>query len=319
MTQQKIIITLMTCFLAIIYMVFNCPGDETTIAIVLSRDLAPYQNAVKGFRETLKAKNLSVAIENYDMQDDFKRGLEIMKQLKASKPGLIVTVGSAATEVAHREIKDIPIVFSMVLNPVDSGFANSIKASGNNMTGASMDISIRAQFAQLNAVMPNLRKIGVLYNPQNTKTVVDEATQTAEAMRLELIATAVTEERQVPKALERLCDKVDALWGLADDTVFTPQSTRFILIHTLRNRVPFMGLSPAYVKAGALLALSWDYEDIGRQAGESAIRILAGEAPEAIPITIPRNTFLFLNHRTAKRIGIKFSDKILQKAGRIYK
>jgi len=299
-------------------MVSNCPGDETTIAIVLSKDLDAYQAAAEGFWKTLKAKNVSVSIDNHDMQGDFKRGLEIMKQLKASKPTLIVTVGSAATKVARREIEDISLVFSMVLNPVDSGFVKSIEASGNNMTGASMDIPIRAQFAQLKAVVPNIRKIGVLYNPQNTAVIVDEATQTAKAMGLELIAVKVTEERQVPKALEKLCEKVDALWAVADDTIFTLQSTRFILIYTLRNGVPFMGLSPAYVKAGALLALSWDDEDIGRQAGELAIRILAGESPEAIPITVPRKIFLSLNHRTAKRIGIKFSDKILQKARQVY-
>ena len=77
---------------------------------------------------------------------------------------------------------------------------------------------------------------------------------------------------------------IDILWAVSDRTVFNPQARQYILLNTLRNKVPFMGLSASYVKAGALFALSLDYEDIGYQTGELASRIIAGEQTSSISI-----------------------------------
>ena len=82
-------------------------------------------------------------------------------------------------------------------------------------------------------------------------------------------------------------EMVDALWSVADSTVFSPGSTKFILLHTLRNKIPFIGLSPAFVKAGALMALAADYQEVGTQCGELAVRVLSGYQPSSLPITMP--------------------------------
>ena len=83
---------------------------------------------------------------------------------------------------------------------------------------------------------------------------------------------------------------------------------------TLRNRIPFVGLSPSFVKAGALLAFTTDYRDLGRQAGEQSVRILTGEDTAGIPITVPRDLSLFINMNTAKQIEVEIDDAIRQKA-----
>jgi putative ABC transport system substrate-binding protein len=79
----------------------------------------------------------------------------------------------------------------------------------------------------------------------------------------------------------------------------------FIFLHTLRSKLPFMGLSPAFVKAGALLALAIDYQEVGTQCGGLAARILSGESPSALPITTPQKTILHVNLKTAETLGLK--------------
>lgn len=290
------------------------------IAVIKSQDIEPYNTALEGFNKALKEEGTEAKLLNYDMEGNEKRGHKIAKEVISQKPDLVLTLGTRATRIAAQDIKDIPVVFSMVLAPVASGFVKSMKSSGSNLTGASMDIPIKTQFEWLKKVVPSVKKIGVLYNPDENKVVIDRASKTAENMKLKLIAMPVYSEKDLPKATQDLTKEIDALWAVADSTVFnSSQSIKFILLHTLRTKMPFMGLSNAFVKAGALLALSCNYKDIGRQSGESAIRILAGETPGKIPITVPRRIHLSLNHRVAEQIGIEFSDEILQKARRVYK
>lgn len=123
-------------------------------------------------------------------------------------------------------------------------------------------------------------------------------------MGLELVAAPVTSEDQLPKALESLEKNVDALWSVADSTAFSPGSVEFILLHTLRNKIPFVGLSPAFVKAGALMALAVDYEAVGRQCGEQAVKILDRQPPASLPVTTPEKLTLHVNLKTAETIGL---------------
>lgn len=313
-----------------IYMIFTTPDvsaqKETEalrghfkIAVIKSRDSVLYNAALKGFNEALKDKGINAAISTYNMESASAKARKSISQIKTIKPDLILTLGTMATMVVSENIKDLPIVFSAVLNPVDAGLVKNLKSSGNNLTGASMDIPIKMQFEWLKKAVPKAQKIGVLYNPDETKAVIDEAAKIAGTMKLKLVAMPVYSEKDVPKATKDLTRKIDVLWAVADSTVFSPQSAKFILLHTLRTRIPFMGFSRAFVKAGALLALSCNHEDIGRQSGELAIRILTGKEPSAIPITVPEEVFLSLNLKVAKQLGIKIPTHIIDGADEVFK
>ena len=293
-------------------------SEEPVVAVVKSRDIAPYNIALEGFNKVLKKKRVAVKLISYNLKGEREEDQKIIRGIKFINPDLILTLGSFATEIVCQQIRDIPVVFSMVLNPEASGFVKSMEASGNNLTGASMDISIRSQFEVLTSVIPNIKKIGIMYNTQENQVIIEKALTVAQKMGLELVAKAVDSEKEVPCVLEDLVTQIDALWSVGDSMIFTAQSTRFILFYTIRNSTPFMGLSPSFVKAGALLALTCDYEDIGRQSGEIALRILAGEKPTNISIAIPRKTLLSLNLRTAEQIGIELPSDIIEKAEEIF-
>jgi putative ABC transport system substrate-binding protein len=79
-----------------------------------------------------------------------------------------------------------------------------------------------------------------------------------------------------------------------------------------------MGISP-FVRSGALLALSCDNADIGRQAGELAVKILNGARPTDLPITVPEKIRLAINLKTAKRIGLNIPSQIVDKADEVFK
>ncbi len=308
--MEKVASCICLCFLILLSSAPVTVAGELVIALK-SLEVKPYETALKSFKETLREKYYDLNVEEYVLKDDADQKDGLLADIKRKSPRLIVTLGSAATSYIAEDIKDTPVVFCMVLNPTASGFIQSMNASGNNMTGASLDIPLEAQFEALRSVIPSARKVGVIYNPSETESVIQEATKAAEQIGLELVSIPIISEEEVPEALRTLDGKVDALWSVADSTVFSRGSTKFILLHTLRNKIPFIGLSPAFVKAGALMALATDYQEVGTQCGELAVRILSGDHPSSLPITMPRTITMYLNLNTAEIIGLKIpSDRM---------
>lgn len=301
---EKVASCICLCFLILLSSAPVTVAGELVIALK-SLEVKPYETALKSFKETLREKSYDLNVEEYVLKGDAEQKDGLLAKIKKKSPRLIVTLGSAATSYIAKDIKDTPVVFCMVLNPTASGFIQSMNASGNNMTGASLDIPLEAQFEALRSVIPSARKVGVIYNPSETESVIQEATKAAEEIGLKLVSIPIISEEEVPEALRTLDGKVDALWSVADSTVFSRGSTKFILLHTLRNKIPFIGLSPAFVKAGALMALATDYQEVGTQCGELAVRILSGDHPSSLPITMPRTITMYLNLNTAEILGLE--------------
>jgi len=290
-------------------------GDATLkIAVVLSRDVAPYREAVRGFEDVLKQSRHSYKLHEFSSDGVAAARGTLGEKIRAREPDLILTVGSAATQLISEEIRDLPIVFSMVLPSSGSRSLEELREARPNVTGASMEIPVRTQFVKLKEVLPTAKRIGVLYNPDVSGPIIEEAAEIARDLGLELVPLAVTCEKDVLAAISSLARNVDVLWSVADSTVFSEQGLRQILLETLRNRTPFVGLSPSFVKAGALLAFSTDYRDLGRQAGEQSLRILVGEDVSRIPMTDPRQLLLSINMNTAKQIQVHIRDEIRMNA-----
>ncbi len=292
--------------------------EEHRIVIVKSSSSAPFLKAAEGFKKEIRRSEMEAILMEYDVSDGSKPENQIAQTIEDLKPDLIVTIGSRSTAILSRKIKDIPIVFCTVLNPVSSGFVQSMTSSGNNVTGASLDIPVRIQLEKFKLIVPRLKRLGVLFTP-DSKPVIVEAQGVCKQLGIELVSELIHSEKEIPEAVEALGQEVDGLWAVADTVIFTPQSSQYILLYTLRNGLPFMGFSPSFVKAGALFTLACDHKDVGRQAGELALRVLHGQKPSRVSITIPRMIYLCLNVRTAGQIDLKIPENIVSVAKEVFK
>jgi putative ABC transport system substrate-binding protein len=296
----------------------NLFAQEKRIVIVKSSSSTPFLQAEEGFKKEIRKSEIEALLMEYDLSGESEGEDQIAQKIEDLKPDLIVTIGSRSTAVVSQRIKDIPIVFSMVLNPVSSGFVQNMISSGNNLTGASLDIPLRIQLEKFKLIVPKLKRLGVLFT-RDSKPVIIEAQSLCKEIGVELVGELISSEKEIPGAVEALAQEVDGLWAVADTVIFTPQSTQYILLYTLRNGLPFMGFSTSFVKAGALFTLACDHKDVGRQAGELALRVLSGEKPSQVPITIPRMIYLCLNLRTAEQIDLMIPEKIVSVAKEVFK
>lgn len=287
--------------------------------IILSGDaLTSTRRTIKGSSKVISKEHPEVVFTNFLVKNNADQNLSIIDSIKTVNPKLIITIGSSATKLAQDNFDDIPIVFSSVKYPVLSGFVKTVANPGKNITGASIDIPTRIQFEKFKQIIPNLKKIGVLYT-QNTESLIPQAKIIAKQLHLELIALKVNNEKELPKKLDSLTSIVQGIWSVADMNLFKEKTTRYILINTLRKRIPFMGFSKYVVESGALFALDFDYKAVGRQAGQIVNKILSGKSPATTKVTTADVIWFHYNEKTAERINITIPEELVAVAKEVYR
>lgn len=283
------------------------------IVIVKSGDATPYKLALEGFKSIIKEE----AVE-YEMKGDFDKGLKITNKIKREhskkKPLAIFTIGVMATKLVHSEIDDIPVIFSMVMNPAKYGLANV-----KNVGGVSIELSIEDQLTNLQKMIPKAKKIGVIYDPANSGNLIKKAKNIANSLKMNLIVKEVNSEKEVPDALKELINNINVLWLIPDATVLNPNSIEFISRTVIENRILVMACSPQLVKRGLPFSFYSDEFLMGRQAGLICQKALDGEIGKVIPIEYPNDVCLAINLITMEKFGIKLSQEILDSAKLIYK
>jgi putative ABC transport system substrate-binding protein len=311
--RRSLLLRLWLCVLAAAFLASaSIPSSAlppTEIVILKSSDIAAYNQAIAGFKTAVPNSKF---IE-YDLQGDLEKGRKLARKIRASDPALVLAVGLKAAKAAQLEIIDIPIIYSMVLDPAKYGLSTP------NMTGVLLDVPLERQLTAIKTLLPQVKHIGTLYDPTKTASAVDEAQRLLRhANNAELYATPVSSEKEVPAALSRLLSSIGALWLLPDSTVLTDESLRFILNSALEAHVPVIGFSREFAKTGALLCLSVNYQDIGRQAGQLARKVLDGRVTLPLKPLHPDRIEMTLNLKTAKYLGIEIPREMENRADELY-
>jgi putative ABC transport system substrate-binding protein len=285
------------------------PYRAARIAVLLGRDAPPHEQTLAGFRAQLREREFAPELSVHRLEGP-REVEQALRDVSTSKPDLVLAIGPSATEFARRNLPGQPVVSSLVLKR--DGLAGA-----PNVTGVYLEFPPAVEFQWLQRILPDLTRVGVLFNPAENEAHVKEAATAASELGLRLRERRVRTPSELPVSLKSLENDIEVLWGLADTIVLTPETVRPILLFSVRNRIPFVGLSEPWVKAGALYALDRDYEDIGRQCGDIAARVLGGAAPGSIEPVPPRKVLLAINRRVADMMKITIPAAVLRQAARI--
>jgi len=276
---------------------------ENTVVIIQSQQIAAYNEAIKGFEEGSKGKNISIK-EIYNLNGDADEGKRIIQNIKDNKrkPDLILAVGILAITLVKEQFTDIPIIFCMVINH------KRFNLEGNNITGISSEVSVEDQFTILKELLGARKNVGVIYDPTKTGNIVSEADRVTKKLEFNFIKKEVTSESEVTPVLKKMIDKIDVLWMIPDSTVITETSLNAISKILLKHHLPIFCTSDAIVKAGALVSVSPDYVHTGRQAARMAQTLLSNPTTTSLGIKQPDKLKLTVNTKTAEIIGINLTS-----------
>lgn len=283
-------------------------ASTTRVVALLSQDGVPYRSALQGFQDQLKKSSPTTDLLVHVLGSG-QDAAGLVKTVRSQGPTLVLALGSAAVETA-RQLGDVPVVAGMVLRGSDI-------TRGPQFTGVFLEFPAEVAFSHLKKILPGQRRVAVLYNPAENQPTVDQATRAARSVGLDLMSRKLLTASDLPDMLKALANSADVLWGIADTLVLTPETARSILLFSLQNRIPFVGLSGPWVKAGALYALERDYPDVGRQCAELAVQLLAGQSAASLPPVPPRKVLYLINRRTADQLKLSIPKDVLRDAGEV--
>ncbi len=271
------------------------------VVVVRSRSSAKaaklYNEAIEGIRQ-----GLSTSFEIVDMKDvDSSR--DLIQKIIGSKPKVVIAVGVKASGAVKDQIGDIPIVYCMVSHAIQK------KWKSENTTGVTMQPAPSEQLKAFKKVVPDVHRIGLVYNPKLSGMFVEAAKAAAKDQGLEVVAEKIEERKEVPDALRRVLAKSDAFWILRDGKVVNREFFSQVLLLQAQRKLPVMAFSERFVKKGALCSFSSGYKAQGRQAAKLANAILSGNKPHDLPIQAPDGT-LTINLTTASKIGITIPSSL---------
>lgn len=301
--------TVVNNFIAVglfLVMAVGWPVRAAEITVLKSAVLPPYSSALAGFSEVIAREVPSrgqKAIQAHTITtlvlSDAASQVELRQRIVDARPDLLVAIGSSSLSLL-KDILDIPIVYLMV------PFPEAVAEKSDHITGISMNISAARQLEALTLAAPTVKNIGLLYDPERTGSLVEDARDYAARNHLHLIAQPVRGTDEVAGQLSALKGRIDWLWMVPDLTVLTPQSVDYLMLFSLENRVPIFTFAKKYLEMGALLSVSVDPHDLGRQAGEMAGKILHGGGTDSLPPPEgPRQVRLESNSEAAGLLGIK--------------
>lgn len=241
---------------------------------------------------------------------------EYAKSFVVQRVDLIFSDTSPATQAAKEATANstIPVVFSMVADPLRAGFIASIQSSGNNLTGTScayIDIAPkRLEF--LKEAFPGIKKVLVFYRPGDKSggPAYEEIKKAGQKLGVQIIAKPVSKSEEIKEILKNLKPfEVDALMDPADSMVTANVDS--LVEASLRLKIPLMMLSDLEAERGATITYGVDYLDLGKQSAALADKILRGTKPAEIPIEMPRTFRIVLNLKVANQIGLTIPENLI--------
>ncbi|MDQ6422085.1 ABC transporter substrate-binding protein [Paenibacillus sp. LHD-117] len=294
----------------------NAGDTEKTYSIAISQIVEhPSLDATReGFLAALKdagfeeGKNLKVDYNN--AQGDANNVKTIAEKIASSDVDLALGIATPTTQSLVDEVKDKPVLFAAVTDPVDAGIVSQLKAPGGNVTGAA-DTNPEAIVKTMDFIakeFPDVKKVGLVINEGEANAVVMSgiAEEALAKHNIELVKAAVANSSDIQQAAQSLVGRVDAIYITLDNMVVGGVDS--IIEVANENDIPFFSADRDTVEKGAFATVGFKYYDHGYEAGQMAVEILKGKNPGEMDVTMPQKLDFIFNLKAAAEQGITVTD-----------
>ena len=325
--RRKVMAMVMAAMTMAAAMAVPAMADEESVTIGISQfaEHGSLDNCREGFLEGLKeagyeeGKNLTVEYQN--AQADTGSAATIADSFVNKKVDLICAIATPSAMSAYNSAMDadIPVIYTAVSDPAGAGLVNEDGTNVGNITGTSDKLPVTEQMELIRELMPDAKKIGILYTTSeaNSVSTIQEYKDNAEKYGFEIVDTGINTIADVEMAAKDLASKVDCISNLTDNTVVSALQT--VLAAANDAKIPVFGSEVEQVKNGCVAAVGIDYVALGKQTGEMAAKVLKGEATVAeTPFEICEGGNVYVNTEAAGNIDFTISDDVLNEAAEVY-
>jgi len=272
-----------------------------TVVVIASVGVEAHRSAIEGIQAALATSPATVRILDLDQASSAaRRGPPV-----APATGVIIAVGSEAIRVVEAERPKVPAVYTMILRRRPEWDAQGRPAP----VTIPLDVSEASLLARLKDLFPGKTRLGIILNAgsgdPNGPQLQARAQQLGFTVRIAECAGA----GQLVAALASLRNQADFVWCLPDGTLYNSVTVKPLILASLENRLPLIGFSESFAKAGAAVGIYPDFRDVGAQAGEAARQLLDGqiarssEGPRRLKVAVNPSVLRLFGLRCAAAAG----------------
>ena len=277
-------------------------SPTVTVAIVVSKNIRPYLDAVEGFQSGISnMAGVRTRVFNLGKLDE-KARVELFRGPGSKEFSLFVAVGPEAALSVWKGVgrEGASKIYFMVLNP------EKVFGSKKRDCGISLNIPVQTQIEMIRRGLPSIRRLGLLYDPEFNSDFFRKAAA-ASSLGLTIIPLRVSSKKDIPSVLKRGWKDLDALWLIPDRTVISEAIVKYLIKEAFLRKVPVVGYNRFFYEAGAALAFVFNYKELGQQCAQKALKILSGEGCHETPPLF----HVWINEGVAEKLGLKLIDKYL--------
>ncbi len=245
------------------------------------------------------------------------------KELVALQPDAILANTTPVTAALQSETHTIPIVFTVVADPVGSGFVANHSHPGGNITGFGV---VEASFASkwlelLTKIAPGVKQAAYMFNPDTaiymrSNFFLPSFEIAAQSFKVSMIAAPVHSETEIEAAITTLArEPGSGLLALPDNFVEIHRAR--IVSLAAQNNMPVVSQSAVIARDGGLLSYAADFRDIFHRAARYVDGILRGAKPSDLPVQMPIKYLTVINLKTAKALGLTVPPALLVAADEV--
>ena len=269
-------------------------------------------NCYQGIEEALNASEIAgeITIDRQDGNFDSATCDTIAKNMAAKEYDMIYAIATPAAISAYAAAAntDIPVIFCAVSDPVAAGLVDDMSAPGGNCTGTSDILDFSAQVDLIQALQPDVQKIGVLYTTSEANSISQLASlkEVAEARGLEIVEQGVQTAADVPQAAMSLAAKVDCITNFTDNNVVS--NLTVLLEQANAAGIPVYGSEVEQVANGCIASVSIDYVALGKVTGDMGVQVLGGTGAGTIPVGQITDGTAVVNTDVMAQFGIELPE-----------
>lgn len=285
-------------------------GGSRKIGVLQLTEHPALDASNKGFVDALDEAGITYNIDQQNAQNDQSACQTIAHKLVNDGNDLILAISTPAAQAVAGATDEIPIIGTAITDFASAGLVQSNDKPGKNVTGSSDLTPVADQFDLLVKLLPQAKTVGVLYctAESNSDVQVKLADQAAANHGLKLVRYSVSSSNEIQQVVESMVGKVDVVYTPTDNTIAAGMTTVTMIAND--NKLPTICGEEGMVDNGGLATYGINYEELGKLAGQMAVKILKGEskpADMAIEHLDASKCTLKTNEETAKKLGIDLS------------
>ena len=282
------------------------------------RSLPLFDAFRQGLSDLGYVEGRNIVIEARFAEGQYDRFPELLKELVGLKVDVLAVTGAVTARAAQKAVTDIPVVFSMVVDPVADKVVPNMERPGGNFTGVtSFDPQqARKQFELIREVIPGVKRVSILGDQGVSEALIDAADQHARAMGLQTQPIRVTgPDPDLAAAFAAMRQQhADALLVLEEPVLGVHANE--IAELAAKDRLPTV-FAPSRVGAGGLLSYGVSQTEAIRRMTAYIDKILKGAKPGELAVETVNRYELVVNLKTARVIGIAIPAEVLKRADRV--